>query len=103
MGDRPAVRDPGLPMRLHYLDWLRVLAIFFVFLFHAVRVFDFGGRQIKSAEQSDLNTIVLTLFSLWGMPFFFLVAGASSWFALERRTPRKYLSERVRSLASPSS
>jgi glucan biosynthesis protein C len=103
MDDRPAVRDPGIPMRLHYLDWLRVLAIIFGFLFHAVHVFDFGGWQIKNAEQSELITIVLTLFSLWGMLFFSLVAGASSWFALERRTPRQYLSERVKRLASPSS
>ena len=89
------------PARLHYLDWLRVIAILMVFLFHAVHVFDFGGWQIKNAEQSEILTIVLTLLSLWGMPFFFLVAGAASWFALQRRTPRQYVMERFKRLLIP--
>ena len=102
MTAQPSVPDRGAhPSRLYYLDWLRVLAIFFVFVFHAIHVFDFGGWQIKNAEQSELITIILTLLSLWGMPFFFLVSGAASWFALRRRTPRQYLSERFKRLAIP--
>jgi len=96
-----SARDSATTPRLHYLDWLRVLAIFLVFVFHAIHVFDFGGWQIKNAEQSELITIILTLLSLWGMPFFFLVAGAASWFALLKRTPRQYLSERFKRLAIP--
>ena len=88
-------------VRVHYLDWLRVLAILMVFLFHAVHVFDFGTWQIKNAEQSEIITIILTLLSLWGMPFFFLIAGAASWFALQRRTGRQYVSERFRRLLIP--
>jgi surface polysaccharide O-acyltransferase-like enzyme len=96
-----AADRPAEPTRLYYLDWLRVLAIFLVFIFHAIHVFDFGGWQIKNAEQSELITIVLTLLSLWGMPFFFLVAGAASWFALLHRSPRQYLDERARRLVIP--
>jgi glucan biosynthesis protein C len=88
-------------VRLHYLDWLRVLAILMVFLFHAVHVFDYGGWQIKNADQSEILTIVLTLLSLWGMPFFFMVAGSASWFALQRRTPRQYATERMKRLLAP--
>lgn len=88
-------------MRLHYLDWLRVLAILMVFLFHAVHVFDFGTWQIKNAEQSEIITIILTLLSLWGMPFFFLIAGTASWFALQRRSARQYASERFKRLFIP--
>ena len=89
------------PVRLHYLDWLRVLAILMVVLFHAVHPFDFGGWHIKNAEQSEIITILLILLSLWGMPFFFLVAGAASWFALQRRTPGQYVSERFKRLLVP--
>ena len=103
---RPIVSEQGgsapqPAVRLHYLDWLRVLAILMVFLFHAVHVFDFGSWQIKNAEQSEIITIVLTLLSLWGMPFFFLVAGAASWFALQRRTARQYAAERFKRLLIP--
>jgi len=87
--------------RLHYLDWLRVLAILMVFLFHAVHPFDFGDWQVKNVNQSEILTIILLLLSIWGMPFFFLVAGAGSWFALKKRTGRQYLWERFYRLLIP--
>jgi peptidoglycan/LPS O-acetylase OafA/YrhL len=87
--------------RLHYLDWLRVLAILMVFLFHAVHPFDFGDWQVKNVDQSEILTIILLLLAIWGMPFFFLVAGAGSWFALQKRTGRQYLRERFFRLLIP--
>jgi len=69
------VSEPG-SARLHYLDWLRLLATLMVFLFHAVHPFDFGDWQVKNVEQSEIITIMLELLGLWGMPFFFLVASA---------------------------
>jgi len=87
--------------RLHYLDWLRVLSILMVFLFHAVHPFDFGDWQVKNADQSEILTIILLFLSIWGMPFFFLMAGAGSWFALQRRTARQYISERFYRLLLP--
>lgn len=87
--------------RIHYLDWLRVIAILMVFLYHAVHPFDIGDWQVKNVEQSEVLTIVLTILSLWGMPFFFLVAGAGSWFALLRRTGSQYLKERFYRLVIP--
>jgi glucan biosynthesis protein C len=87
--------------RLHYLDWLRVLAILMVFAFHAVHPFDFGDWHVKNAEQSEIITIALTLLGIWGMPFFFLVAGAASWLALQRRTAGQYLRERLYRLLIP--
>jgi peptidoglycan/LPS O-acetylase OafA/YrhL len=86
---------------LHYIDWLRVLAILMVFLFHAVHPFDFGDWQVKNVEQSEILTIILLILSIWGMPFFFLIAGAGSWFALQRRTGRQYISERFYRLLLP--
>jgi peptidoglycan/LPS O-acetylase OafA/YrhL len=87
--------------RIHYLDWLRVLAILMVFLFHAVHPFDFGDWQVKNVEQSEILTILLLILSIWGMPFFFLVAGAGSWFALQKRSGRQYLRERFFRLLIP--
>jgi peptidoglycan/LPS O-acetylase OafA/YrhL len=88
-------------VRLHYLDWLRVLAIFGVFLFHSLHVFDLGDWHIKNSEQSTELTIVLILFSMWGLPFFFMISGTGSWFALRRRSPGQYASERFKRLAVP--
>jgi glucan biosynthesis protein C len=88
-------------VRLHYLDWLRVLAILGVFLYHAVHPFDFLGWHIKNAELSMTVTVFLGLFFPWGMPFFFLIAGTGSWFALRRRTAGQYATERFKRLLIP--
>ena len=89
--------------RLHYLDWLRVLAILGVFLFHASNVFndqDFVVK-VKAAEQSSLITGIQAFFFPWGMPLFFLIAGAGTWFALRRRTSSEYAKERASRLLVP--
>lgn len=89
-------------VRLHYLDWLRVLAILGVFLFHAVHPFDeLGDWIIKNTETTFVLNFFGGFFYSWGMPFFFLIAGASSWFSLRRRTPGRYVRERVTRLLIP--
>ena len=88
--------------RLHYLDWLQVLAILGVFLFHSVHPFDdLADWHIKNAEKSVLATFFIGFFNLWGMPFFFLMAGVTSWFSLRRRTVGRYINERVTRLLIP--
>ena len=88
--------------RLYYLDWLRVILIFGVFLFHALHPFDaLIPWYIKNAEQSGAVTGFLLLTNPWGIPLFFLVAGAGSKFALGRRSNRQYISERVNRLLIP--
>ncbi|MFC2046028.1 acyltransferase family protein [Chloroflexota bacterium] len=89
------------PVRLHYLDWLRVLAILGVFFFHAGRPFDIFPWEINNAEQSLLATVFFVFFISWGMPLFFFLSGAGTWFALRRRTGRQYAVERVQRLLIP--
>ena len=89
------------PARLYYLDWLRVLAILGVFLFHAVHPFDLTAWHIKNAEQSVVVTFFIAFMFPWGMPFFFLLSGAGSFFALRRRTARQFARERFNRLLLP--
>lgn len=100
-GSAQAESRPGAGARLYYLDWLRVIAILAVFLYHAVHPFDFFDWHIKNAEQSMAITVIMGLVFPWGMPFFFLIAGTGSWFALRRRTGRQYVGERVKRLLIP--
>ena len=73
--------------RLYYLDWLRVLLIFGVFLFHVLSPFaPLSPWHIKNGEQSIAAMAILRLFDPWGIPLFFLVAGAASKLALRRRS-----------------
>jgi peptidoglycan/LPS O-acetylase OafA/YrhL len=87
--------------RLYYLDVLRVIAILIVFLFHSVHPFDLWGWHVKNIQQSLTLTVFMTILSMWGMPFFFLVAGAGSWFALRRRSAKQYAVERTKRLLVP--
>jgi peptidoglycan/LPS O-acetylase OafA/YrhL len=98
MTEQPSAK----PVRLHYLDWLQVLAILGVFLFHAVHPFDdLVDWHIKNTEKSILATFYTGFFNLWGMPFFFFMAGATSWFSLRHRTASRYVRERVTRLLIP--
>ncbi len=89
------------PQRLHYIDWLRVLAILGVFLFHVTNVFNDQEFHIKNTETSSVVTGIQAFFFPWGMPLFFMIAGAGTWFALKRRTSREYIKERSKRLLIP--
>jgi len=91
----------GKSARLHYIDWLRVLAILGVFLFHSSCVFNDYNFHIKNTEQSSTITIIQSFFFPWGMPLFFVIAGAGTWLALRRRTSGQYVKERSGRLLVP--
>jgi peptidoglycan/LPS O-acetylase OafA/YrhL len=86
--------------RVHPLDWLRVLALLGVFVYHTLRPFDTNDWHVKNAEQSEVITILLTSMA-WGLALFFLLAGAGSGLALRWRTPVKYARERLLRLGVP--
>ncbi len=86
--------------RLHYLDWLRVLAFGLLFLFHAWRPFDHMPWHIKNEEQNAAFDL-LTLFTHgWRMHLIFLVSGAGTWFAMRSRKGR-FVSDRLLRLMVP--
>jgi len=90
------------PARLHYLDWLRVIAILGVWLYHAARPFMLTDSLISNTDKSAALTLVFMIFlGSFGMPLFFTMAGAGSWLALSRRTGRQFAIERVQRLVIP--
>lgn len=98
LGDNSRKKSP----RLYYLDWLRVILLFGVFIYHVIRPFDpLIDWHINNADQSDVILNILLLVNPWGIPLFFLVAGAGSMFSLHRRSNRKFIQERVNRLLIP--
>jgi glucans biosynthesis protein C len=87
--------------RLHYLDWLRVILILGVFVYHAIHPFIPIEWHINNEEQSVAILVIALQFFPWGMPLFFLISGAGSMFALRRRTDRQYIGDRVTRLLIP--
>ena len=89
------------PARLYYLDWLRVLAMFSIFFFHNARLFDFEDWHVKNAETSLGPDILIGFFTLWMMPIFFILAGASIYYALRFRTAGGFTRERTLRILIP--
>jgi len=95
---RPATHSP----RIHYIDWLRVLAVLLLFPFHVSRVFNSGEPfYVKDAGTSAPLGYVLWFIDVWHMPLLFFLAGASTHYALRKRSGGSYLLERVKRLLVP--
>jgi len=87
--------------RRYDVDWLRVLAMLTIFLFHSNRFFDTVGWHLKNAEQTIVSTLITGFVDLWIMQLFFLLSGVGSWYALRFRTGGHYLYDRVKRLLIP--
>jgi glucan biosynthesis protein C len=87
--------------RRHDIDWLRVLAMFSVFLFHCARYFDHEGWHVKNPQLSLGFSVFVGILVQWIMPIFFVLSGMSSRFALKFRNAGQYLGERFKRLFIP--
>ena len=102
MDARPTAREPSDGSgRLYYLDWIRVIAVLGVFVYHTAQPFDVVEFSIKNAEQSGVLTALYGFLYPFGMPLFFLVAGIGSWLSLQHRSARSYMLERISRLLVP--
>ena len=84
------------------IDWLRVLAMLAVFVFHCTRFFDTEGWHLKNAEQSYvLFVLVRGLMWPWLMELFFLLSGVGAWYVLHTRSAGAFLADRTKRLLVP--
>ncbi|WP_424529476.1 acyltransferase family protein [Sphaerisporangium viridialbum] len=87
-------------MRKDYIDWLRNIGILFLFPYHTARVFNEASPFYIKGEVNTFSSVLVHL-SYWFMPLLFLLAGTSSFYALQRRSARKYVNERFSRLLVP--
>ncbi len=64
------------------LDWLRVLLILTVFVYHCTRFFDTGFWHVKNPVTYPAVDTFMAFIGSWLMPLIFIVSGASLFFAL---------------------
>ncbi|ACL06099.1 hypothetical protein Dalk_4420 [Desulfatibacillum aliphaticivorans] len=72
------------PARRHELDWIRVMAILAVFFFHSTRFFDLWDWHIKNVNNYLWVEIWNGFMTTWLMPLFFVISGASLFYALNK-------------------
>jgi glucans biosynthesis protein C len=90
--------------RRYDIDWLRVIAMLCVFVFHCTRFFDTEDWHLKAAVNQQVDPLGLVrgyFMWVWLMELFFLVSGFAAGYALMRRTGGQYLLERVKRLLIP--
>lgn len=88
--------------RQTYLDWLRILAILGVLLYHGARPFITDDPwHVNNATTSDLLTEFNFWLSRFRMHLLFFISGAVSWFMMRKRTAGSFVGLRLRRLFVP--
>ena len=70
--------------RIYYIDWLRIIAIAGVFVFHNAHFFDPIYWHVKNPQQNEQVLLFLGFMNLWIMPLFFFLSGGSALFGLKK-------------------
>ena len=88
--------------RQYYIDWLRILLIISVYLYHVGMIFNTWGWHVKNdIVYGGLLREVMIFLHYWRMPLLFMISGAGTWYALKNLSPGRYLLERARRLLVP--
>ena len=89
-------------LRRNDVDWLRVFAVYMLFVFHTAMVFNPAPfYHIRNTDLSLVMLIAAGFISLWHMPLFFLLAGWSAHASLAARGTAGFVRERVLKLWVP--
>lgn len=89
-------------MRKHYIDNLRWIIILLLIPYHAAMAWNVWGEpNYIYFEGNKIISSVIVFLSPYFMPLLFVLAGISTKFALQKRTNRQYIGERIRRLLVP--
>lgn len=102
--DPPSSGATTAPASAHRpdVDWLRVLATYLLFAFHAAKVYDVPPfYHVKDTVLSPQLGYFTSFVHMWHMPLFFVLAGWSALGSLRLRRIGSFLRERGSKLLVP--
>ncbi len=90
--------------RRHDIDWLRVIAIGMLLVYHIAIGFQPWGALIRFIQNDQFNEtlwVFMSMINIWRIPFLFVVSGIGVWFALQRRNYKTLIFERSTRILLP--
>jgi len=87
--------------RYYDIDWLRVLGMLTIFLFHNARFFNDEDWHVKNFELSFGMSVFVGILNHFIMPLFFVLSAFAIYYALRKRTNAQFMRERVNRLLVP--
>ncbi len=87
--------------RQFYLDWLRVMVILTVFIYHSTRFFSLGEWHVKNLVLYWSVEIFEQVLATWMMPLCFVVSGAAVFYALGKGSVVGFVKDKVLRLFVP--
>ncbi|MDE3741039.1 acyltransferase family protein [Maribacter polysaccharolyticus] len=90
--------------RRHDIDWLRVLAIGLLLIYHIAIIFQPWAMFIGFIRSNELLEGLwkpMTMLNVWRIPLLFYVSGMGLYFAMKKRSWRQLLLERTMRILLP--
>ena len=90
--------------RRYDIDWLRVISISFLLIYHIVLMYQPWGFYIgfiQSPETNESIWIPMALLNVWRIPLLFFVSGMGVCFALRKRDWKELLKDRALRILLP--
>jgi peptidoglycan/LPS O-acetylase OafA/YrhL len=87
--------------RVYYLDWLRVLGILAVFIYHSSRFFNMEDFLVKNPTWYPWVEYWNLFATTWMMPLMFVVSGASLFYALGKGGVLSFVKDKALRLLVP--
>ena len=88
-------------MRRHDLDWLRVLVFALLIFYHVGMFFVPWGWHIKNNVICEWLTYPMSFINQWRLPILFVISGMGTYYALNKRTGKQFVFERIIRLYIP--
>ncbi len=93
--------EPRTVTRRTDLDWLRVLAILTIFIYHTTRFFNSEYWIVKNPTSYFVVDVLETILANWIMALIFTISGASLYYALGKGSVGKFIKDKVLRLVVP--
>lgn len=83
------------------LDWLRVMVILTVFIYHSARFFNLDGWHVKNPNLFWGVEIWEQVLATWMMPLCFIISGMSVFYALGKGRVGRFVKDKILRLFVP--